>query len=234
MKYLLIVTLVLTSTILNAQKTIWDQLPKTQAEQFKYFEKIDTRNVFTQYKKMRGTKYIFACINAQIFDLYAFQQDSISSAGEVDALVREKCGELREISLGDRVIKLPLGSPLLLKFENDYQAHEGYLATKDKWTPVAANDQAQIFLYKGKQTRTPEGYISAWVLSNYDKEFTYASLVTLRQFDCKQRRFKISSYIPYEGKYGYGKKLPELEGDSKWALAPPDSMYEALVESVCK
>ena len=120
------------------------------------------------------------------------------------------------------------------KFEKDFDSYEGYIASKDKWTLVSKKNYAQIFVYKGKQTKTPEGFISRWVLSNFDLNSEIASGVTLRNFDCKQRKFKYVKYQTFDKKYGFGRKIQDLDGDSQWVVAPPGSLFEELVDFVCK
>lgn len=219
-----------------SQQTLWEQMPKSQEGKFNFFKQNDSRGVFKSYGNMRGTRLIFACVNAQVFSLYAYQKDWVKDVEEAQEEASKKCSETIEMSFDKSrpPIRLPIGSPILLRFEKDYSAYEGYQNSLSKWSSVAGNDQSQLFTYNGKVVVTPAGYKSVWVLSNFNKEMQFASLVSLREFDCSQRKFRISKYITYSEKYGYGNKVQELNGNLEWTLAPPGSLYEALVDSVCK
>lgn len=218
-----------------AEETLWDQMPNSMEGRYKFFEKNDSRGVFKSYKSMRGTRYIFACVNAQVFYIFANQQDWVKDVDEADQLARKKCDEIIEIPINKNSppMKLPLGTPVLLKFEKDYKSFEGYMNTKDKWTPIGMNDQSQLFAYNGKQSVMNSGNRAVWILSNYDKNLEFASAVSLREVDCRQRKFRINKLTAYSEKYGFGKKLQDYESEGPWQYAPPGSLYESILDFVC-
>ena len=214
----------------HAQKTIWDELPTTMSGKYSYFEKQDFSDVFKTYKLMRGTKFIFACANAHTFQTFANQMDEVLDVATAEKIAREQCNEKVNIA----GYNFPIGTPILLAFEKDYKASEGYQASLKKWAPVAASNQAQMFLYLGKPSITNEGNIGVWVLGNYDKDTQEAaSSVSLREFDCKQRLFRTVRLSVFTEKYGRGEKLSDTNVESKWATALPGTLFENLLDHIC-
>lgn len=216
-----------------AEKTLWDEMPKSADGRFNYFQKIDRQGVFQRYKEMRGTRLIFACVNAQVYYLYAYQLDRIKDESEAQDEANQKCAEITEISFdkSEPSIKLPLGTPILLRFQKDYSAYEGYLGSQAKWEWVAQNDDTTLFIQKGKQITTSEGYKGSWILSNFNKISEFGSVVSMREFDCKMNRFRITKLIAYSDKYGQGKKI---QASPTWTLSPPGTLLESLVDAACK
>jgi len=106
---------ILMPTAANSQKTIWDELPKTQEGRYEFFRKNDRAGVFDAYKRMRGTRYIFACVNAVVFHLYAYQDDSILNEDMARNATESSCAEMRKFE--GIPIAVPLGTPILLRFE---------------------------------------------------------------------------------------------------------------------
>ena len=218
------------------EKTIWDQMPNSEQGKYAFFKKVDSQGVFKRYELMRGTRLIFACVNAQTFFLYAFQQDSLKDKEGAKEEINKQCDQTIDMNSDPNKppFLLPLGMPVFLKFEKDFGAYEGYQDSLTKWTPVASNDEAQIFISKGKYVVSPEGYRKVWVLTNFNKEMKAGSAITLREFDCRQKRFRFVTSYTYPEKYGRGKKLQDQYSDNKWSYAPPDSMHEVLVDLACK
>ena len=99
----------------NAGTTIWDEMPATQKGRYQYFKKNDGMGVFDAYEKMDGKKYIFACVNAAIFILYAYQDDAVNTPEAAMKKAEIKCEEMHSIPGID--FKLPMGTPILLRYE---------------------------------------------------------------------------------------------------------------------
>ena len=72
--------------------------------------------VFDAYEKMHGRKYIFACVNAVMFHLYAEEDDSVDSIKTAMKNAETKCAELH--LLPGINLKVPRGTPILLRYEN--------------------------------------------------------------------------------------------------------------------
>ena len=101
----------------NAETTIWEQMPASQKGRYQYFKKNDGMGVFDAYEKMQGRKYIFACVNAVIFHLYAQEDDSVDSSKAAMKNAEIKCAELHQLPGID--LKVPRGTPILLRYEDD-------------------------------------------------------------------------------------------------------------------
>ena len=110
-----LIAVILIPSSANSQKTIWDELPKTQNGRFEYFRKNDRAGVFDAYRKMRGTRYIFACVNAVVFHLYAYQDDAILNEAMARSAAESSCAEMKKLE--GMPIALPLGTPILLRYE---------------------------------------------------------------------------------------------------------------------
>jgi hypothetical protein len=233
-----ILCMMLSSSLSYAQKTIWEEMPSSLEGRYSFFEKNDGYGVFKKYNEMRGTKLIFACVNAHIFSLFAYQMDSIKDEVEANKLVSNKCAEKdTQFSTDKYSMGWPLGTPLLLKFEKDYDAYDGYLESIEKWTFVVESNTAQIFIYKLKPALTELGYKRVWTLSNFDKNSEFASVVALRDFDCNLRQYKFMRIMYFEQKYGRGKNMRDSDLSKKsevnWTVAVPNTVNETLVDSVC-
>ena len=114
MKRLFIFLLTVCSVAI-AETTIWDELPASQNGRYEYFRKNDRMGVFKAYKEMRGTKYIFACVNAVVFHLYAYQDDSIEDSEVAKKHAERQCSRTHEIP--NSTVRFPYGTPILLRFE---------------------------------------------------------------------------------------------------------------------
>lgn len=101
----------------NAGTTIWDEMPATQKGRYQYFKKNDGMGVFDAYEKMEGKKYIFACVNAAIFILYAYQDDAVNTSEAAMKKAEIKCDEMHSIPGID--FKMPMGTPILLRYEDE-------------------------------------------------------------------------------------------------------------------
>jgi len=99
----------------SAETTIWDELPASQKGRFEYFKKNDRLGVFKAYQEMRGTKYIFACVNAVVFHLYAYQDDSIQDSETAKKNAERKCAETFQLPRSE--VRFPYGTPIFLRFE---------------------------------------------------------------------------------------------------------------------
>lgn len=115
MKFFILVVLSFLCKMTIAETTIWDELPASQNARFKYFKKNDKLGVFKAYQEMRGTKYIFACVNAFVFHLYAYQDDSIEDSEVARKKSERKCAETYEIP--NSTIRFPYGTLIFLRFE---------------------------------------------------------------------------------------------------------------------
>ena len=114
MKALLLILMMFCS-IAIAETTIWDELPASQNGRYEYFKKNDRMGVFKAYKEMRGTKYIFACVNAVVFHLYAYQDDSIEDSEVAKKHAERQCSRTHEIP--NSTVRFPYGTPIFLRFE---------------------------------------------------------------------------------------------------------------------
>ena len=112
--YILLLTI---CSLANAETTIWEQMPASQKGRYQYFKKNDGMGVFDAYEKMQGRKYIFACVNAVIFHLYAQEDDSVDSSKTAMKNAEIKCAELHQLPGID--LKVPRGTPILLRYEDD-------------------------------------------------------------------------------------------------------------------
>jgi len=101
----------------KAETTIWEEMPTSQKGRYQYFKKNDGMGVFDAYEKMQGRKYIFACVNAVIFYLYAVEDDSVDSSKAAMKNAEVKCAELHKFPGID--FKVPLGTPILLRYEDE-------------------------------------------------------------------------------------------------------------------
>ena len=79
--------------------------------------------VFDAYEKMHGRKYIFACVNAVIFYLYAEEDNSVESSKAAMKNAEIKCAELDKLPGTD--LKVPRGTPILLRYEDDKKKFRG-------------------------------------------------------------------------------------------------------------
>ena len=104
-------------SIASAKTTIWEEMPVSQKGRYQYFKKNDGMGVFDAYEKMQGRKYIFACVNAVIFHLYAQEDDSVDSSKAAMKNAEIKCAELHQLPGID--LKVPRGTPILLRYEDD-------------------------------------------------------------------------------------------------------------------
>jgi len=104
-------------SIASAETTIWEEMPASQKGRYQYFKKNDGMGVFDAYEKMQGKKYIFACVNAVIFHLYAQEDDSVDSTKAAMKNAEIKCAELHQLPGID--LKVPRGTPILLRYEDD-------------------------------------------------------------------------------------------------------------------
>jgi hypothetical protein len=104
-------------SLASAETTIWEEMPASQKGRYQYFKKNDGMGVFDAYEKMHGRKYIFACVNAVIFYLYAEEDNSVESSKAAMKNAEIKCGELDKLPGTD--LKVPRGTPILLRYEND-------------------------------------------------------------------------------------------------------------------
>lgn len=102
-------------SIAIAETTIWDELPASQNGRYEYFKKNDRMGVFKAYKEMRGAKYIFACVNAVVFHLYAYQDDSIKDSEVAKKHAESQCSRTHEIP--NSTVRFPYGTPIFLRFE---------------------------------------------------------------------------------------------------------------------
>ncbi len=218
-----------------AQKTLWEEMPSSREGRFDFFKK-NSPAVFDQYNQMRGTRIIFVCVNAYVFHIFAFQNDSLKDSSDANNLVNEKCGERSTYFIGKEknTIAIPFGTPILLKFEKDYKAFDAYLKSVEKWRLVAKNDQSEVFIYKDAFVTTERGYKRVWLLTNFNKTFPAASGVTLREFDCMLKQYRFIKAIHYDEKYGQGKKINETNNVSEWTVGEPGSIPEVLIYDVCK
>lgn len=213
----------------HAEKTIWDELPKTMSGKYSYFEKQDVSDVFKTYKLMRGTKFIFTCANAHTFQTFAKQNDAVKDMATAEQIASDQCFEKMAL-FG---MEIPIGTPILLAYERDYKASDAYQDSLKKWTPITANNQAQMFVYLGKPSITNDGNIGVWILGNYDNAAQTASSVSLREFDCKQRIFRITRISTFSEKYGRGEKLSDGTGEQKWASVMPGTLFESVLDHIC-
>lgn len=101
----------------KAETTIWEEMPASQKGRYQYFKKNDGMGVFDAYEKMHGRKYIFACVNAVMFHLYAEEDDSVDSSKVAMKNAEIKCAELH--LLPGINLKVPMGTPILLRYEDD-------------------------------------------------------------------------------------------------------------------
>ena len=115
MKIIYIIVLVCFSV--SAEVTIWEEMPRDQKERFQYFKKNDRSGVFDAYEKMQGKKYIFACVNAVIFHLYAYEDDTVGTPEAANKRAELKCAEKQ--SFPGMSLKVPMGTPVLLGYEGN-------------------------------------------------------------------------------------------------------------------
>ena len=115
MTFFILMVLFFLCKVVSAETTIWDELPASQNARFEYFKKNDKLGVFKAYKEMRGSKYIFACVNAFVFQLYAYQDDSIEDSEVARKHAERKCAETHEIPKS--TVRFPYGTPIFLRFE---------------------------------------------------------------------------------------------------------------------
>ena len=112
--YILLLTI---CSLASAETTIWEEMPASQKGRYQYFKKNDGMGVFDAYEKMHGRKYIFACVNAVMFHLYAEEDDSVDSSKAAMKNAEIKCAELHQLPGID--LKVPMGTPILLRYEDD-------------------------------------------------------------------------------------------------------------------
>jgi hypothetical protein len=103
--------------VVYADTTIWEEMPASQKGRYHYFKKNDGMGVFDAYEKMHGRKYIFACVNAVIFHLYAEEDDSVDSSRTAMKKAEIKCAELHQLPGVN--LKVPRGTPILLRYEDN-------------------------------------------------------------------------------------------------------------------
>jgi len=116
---ILYIIIFITLNILNiaqAETTIWEEMPASQKGRYQYFKKNDGMGVFDAYEKMYGRKYIFACVNAVIFHLYAQEDESVDSSKVAMKYAEIKCAELHQLPGVD--LKVPRGTPILLHYDD--------------------------------------------------------------------------------------------------------------------
>ena len=222
--------------------TIWEQLPKSTTEKFNFFKKIDRTGMFELYENMRGTKLIFACVNAYVFCIFPFQRDDIQNVNQAKDIAEKQCSEKRspfKDSIDNENLKdlqIPLGTPILLDFHLDQDANDAYNRIKSEWKQVTFDDQSQEFIYR-KNIKTNKKHIKAsWMIDNFSKDVlknSVASIKYIKEIDCKRMKSKMSSIITYKEKYGTGGVIERSDKKNKWHDIVPGSSGEKIANIIC-
>ena len=221
--------------------TIWEQLPKSTTERFNFFKKIDRTGMFELYENMRGTKLIFACVNAYVFCIFPFQRDDIQNINQAKDIAEKQCSEKRspfKDSIDNENLKdlqIPLGTPILLDFHLDQDANDAYNRLKSDWKQVLFDDESQEFIYR-KNIETNKKHIKAsWMIENFSKGRlkTVVSIKYIKEIDCKRMKSRMSSVIAYKGKYGTGEVIERSDRKSRWYDIVPGSSGEEIANIIC-
>jgi len=104
------------------------------------------------------------------------------------------------------------------------------------WTEVTKNVNGTTFYVDFERIRKHDGYIYYWYLQDYLKPTKYGDLSFkgYNQGDCKSFRFKVLSRSYHTQPMGDG--TPSESGAVKnleWDYPPPNSVWEAILKSVC-
>ena len=135
----------------------------------------------------------------------------------------------------------------------------GHSKGEDRWIYLAKTDKVTYYYDKESVVNTPEGYINVWSkIVNKDYSLGYTEYhfkllgiekdkelqkkinkpttridMSLREFDCKRRRYRILSeryYYESETRFRQSEKL-EL---NEWIYIIPNSVTEIFYEELCK
>lgn len=225
------------------QPTIWEQLPESTIERFNFFKNIDRTGMFELYENMRGTKLIFACVNAYVFHIFPFQRDDIQNVKQAKGIAEKQCRK-KIMPLKDSIdnedlkdIQIPFGTPILLDFQLDQDSNDAYAKIKPDWKQVTFDDKAQEFIYK-KNIKTNKKYIkSSWMIENFSKDAlgnSIASIKYIKEIDCKEMKSRMGPVIAYKEKYGSGKVIERSDAKSEWYSIVPGSSGEEIANIICK
>lgn len=84
--------------------------------------------------------------------------------------------------------------------------------------------------------------VKMWDMSDYEKEVDsrevrYSSVKTLREYDCKERRYRDVSWAWYTGNMGVGKIVFSYLNNGtpkEWSALGPDDIDYYLMEMACR
>jgi hypothetical protein len=107
-----------------------------------------------------------------------------------------------------------------------------------EWLLATSSSDTYYFYNTVKMSRAKSGTIKTWVKlvlkTSLDENSDYPYTLELREYDCDETRSRLLSFIRY-GKDGKPSESYELEDkEAKWKHAAPDSVGEAVLETVCK
>lgn len=223
-------------------ETIWEQLPKSTKERFEFFKKVDRTGAFDTYKDMRGTKIIFACVNAYTFVIIPLQKDDITNIGEAKHAADEACSVSKRPFKNDidnealQDIPLALGTPILLDFYLDEDANESYRRVRKEYQRIYTGDDFDLFIHR-KNVMTNKKHIkSSWMIRSHNKKVPEVhdalSVKYIKEINCKMMRSRMVDLIVYEGKYGTG-DVKWTHSQREWRNIVPGTVGEDVAKIIC-
>ena len=83
--------------------------------------------------------------------------------------------------------------------------------------------------------RKNDGYVYVWSLADYLKPNKTGDMSNklYREVDCKGFRYKGLTYIFYKQPMGEGKGESSSPSNPEWDYAPPESVDETMLNTVC-
>ena len=108
------------------------------------------------------------------------------------------------------------------------------------WDPVAQTDDGTVYSYDSASVKKDGDTVTYWELVDYSVPLKSGGLALVSSKtkviqDCKNNRFKVADLIDYDGHKGMGNIVNiELARQTNWYQGTPESVNEALKNTVCK
>ena len=105
-----------------------------------------------------------------------------------------------------------------------------------EWTEIGKNVDGDTFYVDFERIRKHDGYVYFWRLRDYLKPDKHGDLSSkvYQQGDCNLFRYKYLSDSYYTQPMGKGTTSSSSnKPDKEWRYAPPNSIMEMILESVC-
>ena len=105
-----------------------------------------------------------------------------------------------------------------------------------KWTNIGTSVNGDTYYVDFERIKKQGGFVYYWSISDFSKPSEYGDLSTVvyKKVDCELFRYKYLSDSYYKESMGEGETTSSSnKPDKEWKYAPPNSLIETALESVC-